>query len=183
MRKIVAGLFVSLDGVVQSPEVWTAPYYCDEVGYAIQALIYGGDTLLLGRATYQTYAKSFSSDTSMDSMASQMNSIAKVVVSTTLATAEWYNSILISDRVAEQIHMLKQQSGGTITVSGSATLVAWLLRQGLVDDLHLLVYPIVVGRGKRLFDGQGDPVALKLIESTALSTGVIHLFYQPAGSL
>jgi len=182
MRKIVAGLFVSVDGVVEAPETWTGSYFTPEIGQVVGSLIAGGDTLLLGRVTYEAFAASFSGDTGGDPMAATMNALPKAVVSTTLNKAEWQNSTLINNDVAEQITKLKQQPGKNINVSGSATLVSWLLRQGLLDQLDLLVFPIVVGRGQRLFAGEGDQVALKLAESTALSNGVLHLIYQRAGA-
>lgn len=178
MRKISAGLFISLDGVVEAPETWTGPYFNDEVGQTVGSLIAGGDTLLLGRITYEGFAKSFGGDTG--GMADTMNAFPKVVVSTTLDEATWQNSTLINDNVAEEIAGLKQQEGGTINMSGSGTLVTWLLRQGLLDQLDLLVFPIVVGHGKRLFEGEGPQVPLTLAGSTTFSTGVVHLTYRPA---
>lgn len=180
MRKIVAGLFISLDGVVESPDKWTGPYFSEDVGQVVGSLIAGGDTLLLGRVTYQGFAASFSGDTSGDPMAATMNNFRKAVVSTTLDEAEWQNSVLINGDVAGQIAELKRQPGKNINVSGSGTLVTWLLRQGLLDQLDLLVFPVVQGSGKRLFPDDGDQVALKLASSRALSSGVLHVTYEPA---
>ena len=178
MRKIVAGLYVSLDGVVEAPEQWTGPYFNQELGEIVGSLIAGGDTLLLGRVTYQGFAAAFGGQSG--GMADQMNAFRKVVVSTTLDKASWQNSTLISSNVVEEIARLKQEPGRNINLSGSATLVEWLLRQGLLDELHLLVMPIVVGRGKHLFTSEGKPVALTLTQSKALSNGVLHLTYVPA---
>jgi dihydrofolate reductase len=180
MRKIVAGLFVSMDGVVESPDKWTGPYFSQDVGQRVGSLISGGDTLLLGRVTYEGFAASFGGQSG--GVADQMNNVPKVVVSTTLDRADWQNSTLISSDVAERIAGLKQQPGRNINLSGSATLVGWLLRQGLLDELNLLVFPLVVGSGKRLFEDMGAEVALKLAHSEALSSGVLHLVYQPAGA-
>ena len=178
MRKIVAGLFMSLDGVVESPETWTAPYFSPEIGQRIGSLMAAGDTLLLGRVTYQTFAASFAGNTS-DAMAIQMNAIPKVVVSTTLESAEWQNSTVIRSDIAAEITWLKQLPGRAINVSGSGALVGWLLRQGLLDELDLLVFPVVVGHGKRLFDRGGSTTELKLASSEAFPTGVLHLTYHP----
>jgi dihydrofolate reductase len=178
MRKIAAGLFMSLDGVVETPETFTGPYFNEEVGQTVGSLIAAGDTLLLGRETYQGFAAAFGSQSG--GMADTMNAFPKVVVSTTLERAEWQNSTLIKDDVAEEITKLKQQPGRNINVSGSATLVTWLLRQGLLDQLDLLVFPIIVGRGKRLCDDGGEKVPLELIGSETFSTGVVHLTYRPA---
>jgi dihydrofolate reductase len=177
VRKIVAGLQVTLDGVIEAPERWNGPYFSAELGQVIGTLIAAGDTLLLGRVTYQTFAMAFGGQSG--GMADQMNNIRKVVVSTTLDRADWQNSTMIRDNVAEQVAKLKEQPGKNINVSGSATLLSWLLRHGLVDELHLLVMPVVVGQGKRLFTDNGDPVALKLATSESLSNGVLSLIYQP----
>jgi dihydrofolate reductase len=179
MRKIVAGLFVSVDGVVEAPQAWTGPYYSPEIGQAIGSLMASGDTLLLGRVTYQTFAASFAGNTS-DPMAAQMNATPKVVVSTTLAHAGWENSTVIRSDIAAEITWLKHLPGRNINVSGSATLVDWMLRQGLLDELDLLVFPVVVGKGKRLFAGDGGTAGLRLASSEAFSTGVLHLTYHPA---
>jgi len=181
MRKIVAGLMVSVDGVVEAPEAWTGQYFSPELGQVIGSMMAGGDTMLLGRVTYQTFAASFGGNTS-DPMAAQMNSTPKVVVSTTLSRAEWENSTLVSGDVAAEITRLKEQPGKNINISGSATLVTWLLRQGLLDELNLLLFPVVVGHGNRLLDGGEGTTGLKLAHSEAFSTGVVHLIYQPAGT-
>ena len=178
MRKIVAGMMVSVDGVVEAPETWTGPYFTPELGQHVGSLIAAGDTLLLGRVTYQTFAAAFAGNTG-DPMAAQMNATPKVVVSTTLDRADWENSTLIRG-TAEEISRLKEQPGKNINVSGSATLVAWLLRQGLLDVLDLLVFPVVAGHGKRLFGDDGDPAALTLASCEAFPAGVAHLAYHPA---
>jgi dihydrofolate reductase len=178
MRKIVAGLFVSVDGVVESPDTWTDPYFSPEVGQLVGSLIAGGDTLLLGRVTYQGFAAAFGGQTG--GMADQMNSFPKVVVSTTLEQAEWQNSTLLRGDVAGEIAKLKQQPGRNINVSGSGTLVGWLLRQGLLDQLDLLLFPVVVGHGRRLFGGEGNQLGLKLAGSQTFGSGVVHLTYHPA---
>jgi dihydrofolate reductase len=179
MRKIVAGLFVSVDGVVEAPETWTRPYFSAEIGQVIGSLMGAGDTMLLGRVTYQVLAASFVSNTNHP-MAAQMNALSKVVVSDTLETAKWENSRLISGDVAAEITWLKQQPGKNINISGSSTLVGWLLRHGLLDQLDLLQFPVVVGRGKRLFRDEGSRAGLALASSEAFSTGVVHLTYRPA---
>ena len=111
----------------------------------------------------------------------RMNGFPKVVVSTTLDRAKWQNSTLISGNVAEEISQLKQRPGRNINMSGSGTLVSWLLREGLLDQLDLLQFPVVVGRGKRLFEGEGGQAGLTLAGSQTFSSGVVHLSYQRAG--
>jgi len=157
-------------------------YLTGALGQLVGGLIAANDTLLLGRVTYEGFAAAFGSDTSGNPDAAQMNSFPKVVVSTTLQRADWQNSTLLSGDVAEGIARLKQQLGGTIGMSGSGTLVRWLLRQGLVDELHLLVMPVIVGSGKRLLEGEGDQLPLKLTDSVTHGNGVLHLTYTPAAT-
>lgn len=176
MRKIVAGLMMSVDGVVEAPETWTGPYFSQEIGEVVGASMAASDTMLLGRVTYQTFAASFAGNIG-DPMAARMNAVSKVVVSTTLDAADWENSSLIRGDAAE-ITRLKEQPGKNIGISGSPTLVTWLLGQGLLDELDLLLFPVVVGHGKRLFDGEADQTALTLAHSEAFSTGVVHLTYR-----
>ncbi len=176
MRKVVAGLQIALDGVIEAPERWNGPYFSPELGQIVGTLIGAADTLLLGRVTYETFAAAFAGQSG--GVADQMNGYRKVVVSRTLERADWQNSTVIKSNVAEQIANLKRQPGKNINVTGSATLLNWLLRQGLVDELHLLVMPLVAGQGKRLF-ADGDPVALELALASALSNGVVYLVYQP----
>jgi dihydrofolate reductase len=178
MRKIAAGLFTSLDGVVESPEKWTGPYFNDQVGQAVGTLMASNDALLLGRTTYEGFAAAFGGQSG--GMADQMNSTQKFVVSSTLTSADWQSSTLISGDVVAEISQLKQQPGRNIGMSGSATLVGWLLRHGLLDQLDLLVFPLVVGSGKRLFSEPGGQVPLTLTGSETFSTGVVHLSYEPA---
>jgi dihydrofolate reductase len=178
MRKINAGLFTSLDGVVEAPEKWTGPYFNDQVGQAVGALMAQNDALLLGRVTYEGFAAAFGGQAG--GMADQMNNTPKFVVSSTLASADWQNSTLISGDVTGQITKLKQEPGRGIGVSGSSALVSWLLRHGLVDRLDLLVFPVLLGSGKRLFSEPDGQVPLTLAGSEAFSTGVVHLTYEPA---
>jgi dihydrofolate reductase len=180
MRKIVAGLFMSLDGVVEAPEKWTGPYFNDEIGQEIGSVLAGGDTMLMGRNTYQTFAASFAGQSG--GMADQMNHTPKLVVSTTLDAAEWQNSTLIKGDVAGELGRLKQQPGQNINVSGSITLIRSLLRDGLLDELRLQLFPVVVGSGMRLFADPGQPVSLKLADSRTFGTGVVNLVYTPAGA-
>jgi dihydrofolate reductase len=182
MRKIVAGLYVSLDGVTESPEKWTFPYFNDEVGQVIASQMAEADAGLLGRRTYQEFAAYWPDKTAEDNpVADYINNMPKFVISTTLQSVEWRNSTLITGDVAVQLTQLKQQPGKNISVTGSATLVRSLLREGLLDELRLLLYPVVVGTGRRLFEDGGDQVALKLVDSKAFSTGVVSLTYEPTG--
>jgi dihydrofolate reductase len=184
MRKIVAGLFLSLDGVYESPDKWHFPYWSDEMGEAVGSQMAASDTMLLGRVTYQEFAGYWPQQTNADvEIADYMNNTPKLVVSTTLdGVEEWQNSTLIRGNVAEELARLKRQPGKDIAITGSGTLIRSLLRDGLLDELRLLVHPIVVGSGKRLFvDGTGQH-PLKLVDAQTFSTGVLYLTYQPAGA-
>ena len=177
-RSIVAGLFISLDGVVESPEKWHFPYFDDEMGEVVGSAMAAADTMLLGRRTYEEFAAFWPN--AEDEMAAYMNNTPKVVVSRSLQEATWHNTTLINDDVEGRIAELKQQPGRNIGITGSATLVRSLLTAGLLDELHLLVHPVVVGTGKRLFaEGMGH-VPLQLVESTTFKTGVVSVRYAPA---
>lgn len=176
MRKIVAGLFISLDGVVEAPDQWSMAYFNDEMGAAIGALMAAGDTMLLGRRTYEEFAAFWPQQSSEDEMAQQMNGTPKLVVSTTLDEATWENTTLIKDDVIGTLTRLKEQPGKNINITGSGTLVLSLLRAGILDELVLTVHPIALGHGKRLFT-EGETIPLTLTDSQTFSTGVVMLTY------
>jgi dihydrofolate reductase len=180
MRKIVAGLFVSLDGVTESPDKWQFPYFSDALGAEIGAQMATSDALLLGRITYQEFASYWPSAPADDPFAAHLNNTPKYVLSTTLETAEWNNSTLINGNIVDAITALKQQPGKNINITGSVALVRSLLRDGLLDELRLLVHPVVVGSGKRLFEGMDEQMALTLVEAKTLDKGVLSLVYAPA---
>ena len=184
MRKVVASEFVSLDGVVESPEKWHFPYFNDQMGDAIGTAMAASDAMLMGRVLYEEWAAFWpDQDPDENPVAARMNGVRKYVVSTTLEEPlEWQNSTLIGDNVAEEISKLKEQPGKDISISGSPTLVRSLLQDDLLDELRLMVHPIVVGSGKRLFEDGGDRKALRLVASETFSTGVLYLTYQPAQS-
>ena len=176
MRKIVVTEFVSLDGVMEDPS-WTFPYWNDEIANFKGEESSASDALLLGRVTYQGFAAAWPE--SEDEGADYFNSVRKYVISETLKEPlEWNNSTLIKDNIVEEISNLKQGDGKDITVHGSATLVQTLIQHDLVDLYRLLVYPLVVGKGKRLFQ-EGIPATLKLLESQSFSSGVVALVYEP----
>jgi dihydrofolate reductase len=177
MRKIAASLFISLDGVVEAPETWHFPYFNDEMGQIVGAQMAQRDTMLLGRRTYQEFAGYWPDQTG--DIADEMNGTPKLVASTTLDTVEWANSSLIKGDVAEELAAIKQGPGKDISIVGSPTLVRSLLSSGVLDELNLLVHPIVVGRGKRLFVDGTDSIRLRLAGSTTLGTGVLSLSYTP----
>jgi dihydrofolate reductase len=179
MRKIVAGLFISLDGVIEGPNGWMGPWFNPELGQAVGSMMAAQDAMLLGRVTYDEFAGHWPNQ--VGEMADTMNGTAKYVVSGTLESADWQNTTLIPAASAfAEIAGLKQQPGKNIGMTGSATLVSSLLREGLLDELHLLVIPLVVGSGKRLFGAPSDKLPLKLLDSATFQTGVLHLSYAKA---
>ncbi len=178
MKKIAAGLSITLDGVVDGEDKWVGPYYSPEFGETIRELMAAGDTLLLGRVTYEYFAGAFGGQSGPE--AEYLNNVPKVVVSRTLDSADWQNSTLISDNLADEIAKLKQQPGTKINISGSITLVQWLLRERLVDELHLIVFPTAVGTGRHLFGDLSDQLAFTLSNVKTLPNGVLHLVYETA---
>jgi dihydrofolate reductase len=177
MRKLVVTEFVSLDGVMEDPG-WTFPYWNDEIAKFKGEETSSSDALLLGRVTYEGFAAAWPD--SKDEGAPYFNSVRKYVVSTTLDRADWNNSVIIKDNVMDEIAKLKQQPGQNITVHGSGMLARSLIEHNLVDQINLLVYPLALGKGKRLFDG--IEAKLKLADCRTFSGGVTALIYQPAGS-
>jgi dihydrofolate reductase len=180
MRKIIVAEFMSLDGVVEAPDRWHFPYVNDEMYAVMWALNAEIDTMLLGRVTYESYAGAFANAPADDAVAAQMNKPAKVVVSTTLDDLTWQNSTRLTGDIEAQVAELKKQPGGDILVTGSITLARTLLRAGLVDELSLLIHPIVVGTGRRLFEQDGVQLPLEVISTNTLTTGVVHLVCRTA---
>jgi dihydrofolate reductase len=180
MRRVVAGLFMTLDGVVEAPEKWQSRYFDDEVGEVVGAAAARSDAMLLGRRTYEEFASFWPRQGSDVAMAEYMNHTPKYVVSSTLKTLEWGNSSLLDGDLAEELAKLRRQRGKDIQITGSPTLVRSLLRDGLLDELSLLVHPIVVGDGARLFENASYGTVLRLVDSRILGRGVVSLSYAPA---
>ncbi|MCC7206955.1 MAG: dihydrofolate reductase family protein [Anaerolineae bacterium] len=178
MRKIVVSEFVSADGVIEAPDTWQFPFQTEEMGAITERQIHEADAFLLGRVTYEIFAGYWPTQTHNEfGVADKLNSAPKYVVSTTLEKASWNNSTQIKSNVMDEIRKLKQQPGNVIGISGSATLVHSLLDAGLIDEIQMLVHPIVLGKGIRLFvDGYRSP--LKLADSKVLPKGVVFLSYQ-----
>jgi dihydrofolate reductase len=183
MRKLSASFFISLDGVVEAPQNWHFPYFNDEMGAVVGEAIAASDAFLLGRRTYEEWAAYWPTEAAADSpMAGPMNRTPKYVVSTTLDAVEWQNSTLLDDDLAKAVTELKAKPGKNIGMSGSATLVRSLLGLGLVDELRLLIHPLVVGSGAKLFENGTSPVSLELVDSRTFSTGVADLTYRPVAA-
>jgi dihydrofolate reductase len=180
VRKIKSYFFISLDGVVESPDKWHFPYFDDDMGAAVGAGFAGADALLMGRVLYDEWA-AYWPEHADQPFGDVMNSIKKYVVSNSLRAAEWQNSELVNGDVAARLTDIKAGDGGDITMSGSATTVRRLLRDGLLDELNLLVHPIVVGDGlARLFPPDEPRIPLELLSSETFGSGVLNLRYAAA---
>jgi dihydrofolate reductase len=176
MRKIIVTEFVTLDGVAGEPQNWSFPYWNDAIGDFKQNELFTTGPQLLGRVTYEGFAAAWPEREG--EYADRLNGVEKYVVSTTLESAAWNNSHVIGGDVAEEVRKLKEQDGPDLLVHGSLTLVQSLIMHGLVDQFNLLVYPLVLGGGKRLF-WEGSSAKLKLAETRAFDTGVVLFQYEP----
>jgi dihydrofolate reductase len=184
-KKIIASLFISLDGVVEEPGDWHFPYFNDEMGAAVDAGLRSTDTLLLGRKTYDDHAGAWPEREAAGGedaeFAEVLGDMRKIVVSRQRLELIWRNSEQLDGDLVEAVTALKNQPGdGNIGMSGSVSVVRQLLAAGLLDELHLLVHPIAVRKGMRLFDEGESPIPLRLVSSEAFSTGVLNLVYEPA---
>lgn len=189
MRKLIVSEFVTLDGVMQAPGGkdedrdggfehggWTWPYWHDDIGRSFGAMMQGVDAFLLGRRTYVIHADAFEPMAVGDPFGDLMNAPKKYVVSRTLTNPQWRNTTVIRDNVIESVRALKAKEGGTIMTDGSSQLVHALLQADLVDELHLLVYPLSLGSGKRVLP-DGFNASFTLMTATPYPTGVVGLHY------
>jgi dihydrofolate reductase len=189
MRKLIVSEFVTLDGVMQAPGGkdedrdggfehggWTLPYWHDDIGKSFVEMMQHCDAFLLGRRTYVTHAEAFEPMPAGDFFGDLMNAPKKYVVSKTLENPQWRDTTVIRDNVIESVRALKAQPGGDILTDGSSQLVHALLEAGLVDELHLLLYPITLGSGKRVLPN-GVHAAFELTSATPYPTGVVGLHY------
>lgn len=191
MRKLIISEFISLDGVIQAPGGaeedtdlgfahggWTLPYWHDDIGEHFDKAMQESDTFLLGRRTWQIHGAAFNPMPPGEPFFDAMNSMTKYVVSTTLENTDlWRNSFQIKDNVVEQVRALKSQPGKHILLDGSSVLAHTLIEHDLVDEYRLIVYPISLGGGKKLFP-EGRRVNLRLLEATPLPTGVVIMHYE-----
>lgn len=189
MRKLIVSEFVTLDGVMQAPGGkdedldggfehggWTVPYWHDDIGQSFVALMKDVDALLLGRRTYVTHAEAFEPMAPGDPFGDLMNAPKKYVVSKTLTKPIWRDTTIIRENAIESVRALKAQPGGNIVTDGSSQLVHALLAHDLVDELHLLVYPLTLGTGKRVMPG-GMHATFALTSATPYPSGVVGLHY------
>jgi dihydrofolate reductase len=181
MAKIGVHEFVTLDGVFENPS-WTAPYgFPEEMAAAIASLTATSSAILLGRRTFQMFAPAWSGRSVEDDPGAPFfNDTTKRVVSSTLTSADdWQNSSILGRYDPDVVRDLKQRSDGDIYISGSGTLVRALLADGLVDELHLFVFPLVLGAGRRLFADGSPTTRLSLADQQRYANGVLHLTYAP----
>lgn len=189
MRKLIVSEFVTLDGVMQAPGGkdedrdggfeyggWTWPYWHDDIGKSFGAMMTDVDAFLLGRRTYLTHATAFEPMPPGDMFGDMMNAPKKYVVSRTLKEPTWRNTTIIRDNVIESVRTLKEQPGKNIMTDGSSQLVHALLAHDLVDELHLIVYPLTLGSGKRVLP-EGVKATFSLVSAKPYPTGVVALHY------
>jgi dihydrofolate reductase len=194
--KLTVTTFVSVDGVMQGPGGpeedrsggferggWLVPHFDEELGQLMVETFQKVDAFLIGRRTYEIFAGSWGqmADPGDDPVAGGLNRLPKYVPSTTLTDPEWANTTVLSGDVAAQVRELKAQPGRELQVHGSGTLVRWLLANDLVDELNLIVFPVIVGDGTRLFADKSNDTALELVESRTTPKGVTVLVYRNAG--
>jgi dihydrofolate reductase len=184
MSKITASLFMALDGVVEDPQDWHFPYYNDEMGAAVDANQGVADIMVFGRKTYDSFAGAWPEREAAGeedaSFAESLGDMRKIVASNQQLEFTWRNSEQLEGDLVETVRALKgDPASGHIALSGSVSVVRQLLGAGLIDELHLFVHPIAVGRGMRLFGDGGPTLPLKLISSQSFATGVLHLVYGP----
>lgn len=178
MSKVIAAEYLTLDGVLENP-AWTGPYFNSELGEFQRELLFASDALLLGRVTYEGFAAAWPGMTDEQGFADRMNRLPKYVASRTLATTGWNAHLLPGDAV-EAVRQLKQQPGGNLLLYGSGELAHALRSHGLIDEYRLLVFPVVLGQGKRFFQEGSPPGNLQLVATQTTSTGVSLLTYRPA---
>ena len=176
MRKLVESTFVSLDGVISSPQDWSPPYWNDEHADYARKLLFSADALLLGRVTYEGFAEAWPPRAG-DEFADRINGLPKYVASRTLEEATW-NATIIRGDVAEEVARLKEQPGESILKFGTGELDRTLLAHDLVDEFHFWIFPVLAGGGQRLIEGV-ETTHLKLVETTTFSTGLVVHAYAP----
>jgi dihydrofolate reductase len=179
MRKIIVTEFISLDGVIENPHLWHFPFWSDEMGAYKFNEVMTHDAQLLGRTTYEGFAAAWPEYEDDSGFADRMNGMPKYVVSTTLENPTWNNTHVIRDNVAGQLQALKAEPGQDILVAGSGKLINSLMDAGVIDEYRLMVHPVVVGKGQRLFEERETPASLTLVNTEPLPNGVIVLTYAP----
>jgi dihydrofolate reductase len=179
--KIVSNFFISLDGVVESPDKWHFPYFDDRMGEIVGEGMESSSAMLMGRRLYDEWSDYWTQQGPEVPFSEFINGVQKYVVSSSLSEATWQNTTLVNGDVASRLRQIKDAEDRDIAMSGSATTVRWLLANGLLDELNLLVHPIAVGSGQRLFEDT-PTYSLELLSSEVLKTGVVFLRYGVAAA-
>ncbi|SDM61183.1 Dihydrofolate reductase [Fictibacillus solisalsi] len=178
MGKIAVSLYLSLDGIMEEP-AWTMPYWNDEIAkFQSEMLLFSTDALLLGRETYEGFAAAWPTMKDEDGFADKMNTMPKYVATTTLENPKW-NATFIKENFADEVAKLKQNTDQNLLIYGSAQIIRQLMERNLIDDYHLIVHPLVLGKGKRLFTSEMEKKDLKLVDIKTTKTGVTIMSYQP----
>jgi len=180
MGNIVSSTFVTLDGVMEAPDQWSFDFFSDGAGKYKHAELMASDAMLLGRITYELFSTAWPTMTDEDGFADRMNSLPKHVASTTLKETTW-NATVIEGDLADAVRELKKQISGDILIGGSADLINALTPHGLIDEYRLMIFPVVIGSGKRLFADGLAKTPLKLVDTKSLPNGVVNLTYHPSG--
>jgi|SRR5262245_19820228 len=178
MRRLVWAEYISIDGVVEDP-AWTRPFWNDEIARVQKDLLFRSDALLLGRVTYESFAAAWPAITDTSGFADRMNRLPKHVASRTLENPTW-NATVIQGDVADAVSRLKRESAGDLLLYGSGTVAQTLVEHDLIDELRLMVHPVIVGRGKRLFANGSMTKTLRLLDTTPIGSGIVMTRYEPA---
>jgi dihydrofolate reductase len=183
MRKLIVSEFVTLDGVMHAPHEWSFGFWSDEIGKYKEAELFASDALLLGRVTYEGFAEAWPGRTDEAGFADRINGMEKLLASTTVkqGDAPWNNTTVLEGDVAGALKEHKQRDGQDILVAGSAELIRRLAPHGVIDEYRMLVYPIVLGKGQRLFAEGFDSTGLRLTGTQTFDTGVVALHYEATG--
>jgi dihydrofolate reductase len=179
MRNIIVTEYLTVDGVFEEPGQWSFAYWSEEAMRYKRDELFSSDVQLLGRVTYEGFAKAWPTMPDTGDFGERMNSMPKYVVSTTLTHAEWRNTTIINKNVVQEIQKLKEPSGQQILVAGSGKLVHTLMQHHLVDEYRFMVHPVVLGRGKRLFPEGTEQCKFSLVDTKSFKTGIVVLHYQP----
>ncbi len=178
MRNVVLSEYLSLDGVMENP-AWTVPYWSDAIAKYKYDELFASDALLMGRVTYEGFAAAWPSMNDEQGFADRMNGLPKYVATTTLTNFTWNNARALDGDVAAAVRALKEQDGQNILIYGSAALAQTLRQHGLIDEYRLMIHPVVLGGGKRLFQEGSDTSALRLTDTQTFDSGVVVLTYAP----
>jgi dihydrofolate reductase len=177
--RLVATEYLTLDGVFEEPGPWSFPFFDDQAAQFKANELQASDALLLGRVTYEGFARAWPAMEGTGDFGVKMNTMPKYVVSSTLASADWTGSRLVRGDVVEEVHKLKAQQGDDLLLSGSAQLFNAMMNAGLIDRYRFMVHPLVLGEGRRLFATGAARRSLRLVDTKTFSKGIVVVEYEP----